>query len=61
MEIVKFKSEISFFINNLKIFKWEDDGEQYGPVLPGGKIGFRQMAPLTAAYSNLKINQLIET
>lgn len=36
-------------------FEWEDEGQSYGPVLAGGKIGFRQMSPLIAEYANLRV------
>ncbi|NLP45749.1 MAG: DUF1961 family protein [Epulopiscium sp.] len=55
MLLRKDKNEIIFKINNLTIFQWKDNGETYGPLLQGGKIGFRQMAPLVAEYANLKV------
>ena len=39
----------------LEILRWTDDGTTYGPVLGGGRIGFRQMAPLIAEYANLRV------
>ena len=47
--------KIDFIINDLPVFSWQDDGKEYGPVLGGGKIGFRQMAPMIGEYSNLKV------
>ena len=55
IRLVNLNNVISFYINDLLIFKWEDDGKAYGPWLTDGKIGFRQMAPLVAEYSNLKV------
>lgn len=55
MLAVKQGSAISFYINELPVFSWQDDGETYGPLLGGGRIGFRQMAPLLAEYSNLQV------
>lgn len=49
---------IKFFINGLEIFSFEDDGKTYGPLLKGGKIGFRQMAPLIAEYSDFKVYEI---
>lgn len=46
---------ITFSVNELEVFRFEDDGETYGPLIQGGKIGFRQLAPLIAEYSNLKV------
>ena len=42
----------------LAIFAWEDDGMSYGPILGEGKIGFRQMTPLIAEYSNLVVREV---
>ncbi len=53
--IEKCGGNIAFYINDLLIFTFADDGRAYGGILPGGKIGFRQMAPLIAEYANLKI------
>lgn len=55
IELVKCGNEIEFYINELCIFSWVDDGKTFGPLLKGGKIGFRQMAPLVAEYANLKV------
>lgn len=60
IEIVKYNGKITFTINELPVFKWTDDGKEYGSVLKGGKIGFRQMAPLIAEYSDLKVWKLSE-
>jgi hypothetical protein len=56
IELVKCGAEVAFAINDLPLFRWVDDGQTYGPLLGGGKIGFRQMAPLMAEYANLKIS-----
>lgn len=42
----------------LNCFKWMDDGKSYGPILTGGKIGFRQMAPLIGEYNNLEVRSI---
>jgi hypothetical protein len=47
--------QVRFSINDLTLFDWTDDGRQFGPVLAGGRIGFRQMAPLVAEYANLTV------
>jgi hypothetical protein len=39
----------------LEVLRWADDGAAYGSVLGGGRIGFRQMAPLVAEYANLRV------
>lgn len=55
LTLIKDGAEVAFYINDLNIFKWVDDGETYGPLIGGGKIGFRQMAPLVGEYANLKV------
>lgn len=55
MRIIKKKGKIAFVINDLPVFSWFDDGKEYGAVLGGGKIGFRQMAPMTGEYWDLKV------
>ncbi|MFT5088962.1 MAG: hypothetical protein ACI906_003536 [Candidatus Latescibacterota bacterium] len=42
----------------ISICSWEDDGTTQGPTLGEGKIGFRQMTPLIAEYSNLVIKKV---
>jgi hypothetical protein len=61
ISLVKVEARVSFAINELPILEWQDDGETYGPVLQGGKIGFRQMAPLRAEYANLVVRRVIES
>ena len=51
----KKEKSVVFYINDLEIFRFEDDGETYGPLLTGGRIGFRQLAPLVGEYGNLKV------
>lgn len=58
IRVVKYGPIVELYINDLQIFEWHDDGESYGPVLGGGKVGFRQMAPLIGEYSNLKVSAL---
>lgn len=55
ISVVKCGSNVTFSINDLEIFDWIDDGTTYGPILGGGKIGFRQMAPLIGEYANLVV------
>lgn len=60
IQIVKAGSFIEFSIDGLPIFQYEDDGVTYGPVHGAGKIGFRQMSPLIAEYSDLEIYEVRE-
>lgn len=55
IEVIKCSGRIRFSINDLCCYEWFDDGQAYGPVLEDGYIGFRQMAPLIADYSDLKV------
>ena len=56
IQLVKRGPEVAFSIDDLPVLQWVDDGESYGPILGGGKIGFRQMAPLIAEYANLQVH-----
>ena len=58
IQILKVGPTVQFAINDLAVFAWHDDGQTYGPVLAGGKIGFRQMAPLIADYANLTVHRV---
>ncbi|UQZ35653.1 DUF1961 domain-containing protein [Paenibacillus sp. PK3_47] len=55
MLVVKQGAEVTFAVNGLPLLHWSDDGSSFGPVLGGGKVGFRQMAPLIAEYSDLTV------
>lgn len=57
VELVKDGPSISFSIDDLPLFSWTDDGAT-GPVVGGGRVGFRQMAPLVARYRNLEVREL---
>jgi len=59
LQLIKYDGIVQFSINDLPVLKWEDDGDQYGPILKEGKIGFRQMAPMKAAYGNLNVSHAI--
>lgn len=58
MKVIKQGAWVRFFINDLEIFQYQDDGETHGPRLGAGKLGFRQLAPLMAEYKNLKVYAL---
>ena len=60
MTVIKRQDKVEFLINDLPIFTFEDNGETYGPLLSGGRIGFRQLAPMIAEYSDLKVFELTE-
>ena len=58
IRVVKAGPVVEFFINDLPIFIYQDDGTTFGPVWGEGKIGFRQMAPLVAEYANLLVTRV---
>jgi hypothetical protein len=51
---------VQFEIAELVVYSWHDDGSVGGPPLAGGKIGFRQMAPLAAEYADLRVHRLVD-
>jgi len=60
LEVRKWKNTVLFSIDGLPIFSYHDDGVSHGSLLHDGKIGFRQLAPLTAEYKNLEVSALSE-
>ncbi|MGM7723817.1 DUF1961 family protein [Metabacillus sp. Hm71] len=59
MRLVKYEGIVQFSINKLTVLEWKDDGKKYGSILKGGKIGFRQMAPMKAAYQHLQVHEAL--
>lgn len=59
IEVIKYDEFVCFKIQGLTLFEYQDDG-LLGPVLKGGYIGFRQMAPLVAEYADLKVESLVK-
>ncbi len=57
IKIRKFKNLTQFFINDLLIL---EHLEKNTKTPSSGYLGFRQMAPLIAEYSNLKVQELIK-
>lgn len=49
---------VRFLVEEIEVFRYVDDGETCGKRLEGGKIGFRQLAPMIAEYSDLKVYAL---
>lgn len=56
LRLLKAGPQVAFWINDLPILHYLDDGETHGPLLGGGKLGFRQMAPMVARYANLRVH-----
>ncbi len=57
LEVMKQGAYLRFAMEGVVLFDWFDD-ENHGPILSGGKIGFRQMAGLIAEYRNLEVYTL---
>ena len=55
--VTKRGPDVTFAIDDLTLLRWHDDGST-GPPRGAGRIGFRQMAPLTAHYRNLEVHEL---
>jgi len=55
LTLFKRGAHIQFGIDGRLIIDFVDDGQTYGPVLGGGKIGLRQMAPTKAYYDNFRV------
>lgn len=60
MKIVKYKNEVQFYINSMLLYQFSDDGHTYGKLLGKGRIGFRQMSPMIAEYSDFCVFELTD-
>lgn len=60
LSLLKQGRDIRFAINGLEVLYFHDDGVQYGPLLQGGCIGLRQLAPMVGEYANLRVYDLKE-
>ena len=60
IKVVKATECVLFYINDLEIFRFDDDGSTYGDYITDGYIGFRQKVPLEAEYANLKVYKIAE-
>lgn len=59
IEVERRGPSIAFSIDGLRLFDWTDpDIATTVPPVGGGRIGFRQMAPLRALYRNLEVTPL---
>lgn len=54
----KKENRVRFLVEDVEVFLFEDDGVTYGSLLSGGKIGFRQLAPMIAEYADFKVYEL---
>ena len=55
LSLLKTGADIQFAINDLEVLFFHDDGAQFGPLLGGGRVGLRQLAPMIGEYANLRV------
>jgi len=55
LSLLKRGREIRFAVNELEVLRFTDDGETWGPLLGGGRIGLRQLAPMIGEYGEWKV------
>lgn len=48
-------AEIRFAVNDLEVLRFHDDGSTWGPLLGGGKMGLRQLAPMIGEYADWRV------
>ena len=58
LSLLKQGPDIRFAVNDLVVLCFHDDGSRYGPLLGGGCIGLRQLAPMIGEYRNLRVFSL---
>lgn len=58
IEVVKDKRQVTFKVNDLLLFSFDDTKTDTGPVVRGGRIALRGMQPLIANYRNLEVWKL---
>ncbi|KAF1843595.1 DUF1961-domain-containing protein [Cucurbitaria berberidis CBS 394.84] len=58
VEVIKDKRNVSFKVNGLLLFSFDDTNTNTGPVVRDGRIAFRQMQPLIARYRNVEVWKL---
>ncbi len=55
LSLLKKGADVRFAVNGLEVLRFHDDGVQFGPLLPGGCIGLRQLAHMAGEYANLRV------
>ncbi len=54
LSLLKKGPDIRFAVNDLVVLSFHDDGAAYGPLLQGGCVGLRQLAPMAGEYADLR-------
>ena len=55
LSLLKKGPEVRFAVNGLEVLRFLDDGSSWGPLLGGGRIGLRQLAPMIGEYGEWKV------
>lgn len=55
LSLCKRGRDIRFAVNGLEVLHFMDDGETFGPLLGGGRMGLRQLAPMIGEYANWRV------
>ena len=58
LSLLKKGPEIRFAVNDLEVLHFMDDGSSWGPLLGGGCIGLRQLAPMVGEYADWRVWQV---
>ena len=55
LSLLKQGADVRFAVSGLEVLRFHDDGASWGPLLGGGHIGLRQLAPMIGEYANLRV------
>ena len=55
LSLLKKGPEVRFAVNDLEVLTFRDDGASWGPLLGGGRLGLRQLAPMAGEYAFLQV------
>ena len=55
LSLLKKGPDIRFAVNGLEVLTFHDNGSDFGPLLGGGCVGLRQLAPMAGEYANLRV------
>ena len=58
LSLLKSGADVAFAIDGLEVLRFHDDGSTFGPLLGGGCIGLRQLAPMIGEYADLRVYRL---
>lgn len=56
--IIKKGEKVEFYVNDIPVLSFQDDGKTFGAPLGGGKIGFRQMSPMIGEYRDFEVYKI---